>query len=379
MDNYEIKKEDIINRVYFITKLVQNHNGSTMQGALTSKSDSMGGIFDRFINTISDALIFDKIIFQNSIFKAQGIKIEAIEDFYYYKPNKSSAGIAPDILGVKSNNKLFPFTKFNNKWEPVPGAPQIEVKTFKSKDQMITLRNQGYDNQYLVLVDLDLRIDYLVPFLDRKILNESVMQSMEINDSLFIVNDDKNLVTKVSEIDYSNSKIGTLSLISITNAGDFMKQATFCSGGESVSRMKEIKSRKSRIVNKRLNEPLKDYASPSPRNSYLYEFNENWYKKMNIPRTTKCLDFSANNVSKINIIKFNKNGIVISANDEGCSFNGKKLIKEEQYTISFEVLDRSSNRGNEYFIQKECAKYLKSLEDELITDIVKIINNSRED
>lgn len=62
--NREIKvyKDDIIERIYFITKLVQNQRSATMQGALTSKSDSMGGIFDRFINTISDSLIFDKII-----------------------------------------------------------------------------------------------------------------------------------------------------------------------------------------------------------------------------------------------------------------------------------------------------------------------------
>lgn len=49
--NSEIKvyKDDIIERIYFITKLVQNQRSATMQGALTSKSDSMGGIFDRFI------------------------------------------------------------------------------------------------------------------------------------------------------------------------------------------------------------------------------------------------------------------------------------------------------------------------------------------
>ena len=62
MKEVMFNKDDIIERIYFITKLVQNQKGITMQGALTSKSDSMGGIFDRFINTLSDSLVFDKII-----------------------------------------------------------------------------------------------------------------------------------------------------------------------------------------------------------------------------------------------------------------------------------------------------------------------------
>ena len=92
----KVYKDDIVERVYFITKLVQNQNGNTMQGALTSKSDSMGGIFDRFINTISDSLIFDKIILPQI---ETNKKTRAISDYYYYKPTKSVAGIAPDLFG----------------------------------------------------------------------------------------------------------------------------------------------------------------------------------------------------------------------------------------------------------------------------------------
>lgn len=43
MKEVSFNRDDIIERVYFITKLVQNQKGTTMQGALTSKSDSMGG------------------------------------------------------------------------------------------------------------------------------------------------------------------------------------------------------------------------------------------------------------------------------------------------------------------------------------------------
>jgi hypothetical protein len=344
-----------------------------MQGALTSKSDSMGGIFDRFINTLSDTLIFDKIIFQKPAFKALNKEIKAIQDFYYYKPTKSVAGIAPDIFGVTVDGKIYPFTKFDNKWTPIKGMPQIEVKTFKAKDQMISLRNQDYDDEYLVLVDLDMRIDYLVPFLDKTILNNSLMTSMKMNDSVFIIKDDKQLITRISEIDFSSSDIGKLMLISITNASDFMRQSTLCGGHESVCRMKEINERKTRIVKGILHEALTNYSVSSSRVSCLYEFSSAWYSKMNIPSSTKCLDFSADNINNIEINKFNKNGIVISATKDGCSFNGTQLVVGKQYSINFATLDRSGNDGNEYFMQKQCACHLTGLENELINDIINII------
>ena len=130
MKEVKFNKDDIIERVYFITKLVQNQKGTTMQGALTSKSDSMGGIFDRFINTLSDSLVFDKIILPQI---QTDKEVSVISDYYYYKPTKAIAGIAPDIFGINVDGKQIPFTKFNNKWEPVDGMPQIEIKTFQNK------------------------------------------------------------------------------------------------------------------------------------------------------------------------------------------------------------------------------------------------------
>lgn len=373
MDTYSITKDDIKNRIYFITKLVQNQKGSTMQGVLTSKSDSMGGIFDRFINTLSDSLVFDKIIFRKPAFVELGKNIKAVEDFYYYKPSNTTAGIAPDIFGVEVDGVVYPFTRFDNRWTAVEGTPQIEVKTFKAKDQMISLRNQHYDDEYLVLVDLDLRIDYLVPFLDKECLDEKLMDTMKMDDSIFIARDDNGLITRVSPINFSNDEIGKLMLISITNASDFMKQSTFCDSGISVYRMKEIKERGTRIVNALLHDKLMMYALKSSRVPCLYEFNSKWIKKMNVPAKTNCLDFSADNIEDIEIVKYNQKGIVITALGKGCTFNGLQLEMGKQYSVSFEILDRSGNGGSEYFMQKQCACHLSGLENELINDIISVI------
>lgn len=372
MNQISFNKNDILERVYFITKLVQNQKGTTMQGALTSKSDSMGGIFDRFINTISDSLVFEKLILPKI---KTNKEVHVISDYYYYKPSKNIAGIAPDIFGLTINGKQIPFTRFNNKWEAVKGMPQIEVKTFKAKDQMISLRNQDYDDEYLVLIDLNLRIDYLVPFLDATILNNALIQKMEMDDSVFIIEDKDSKITKVTPIDYSSNTIGTLKLISITNATDFMKQTTLCKGNISVRRMKEINVRKTKVVKGLLHDKLNTYANPSPRIKKLYEFNEKWKKKTNVGKNTALLDFSADKLDKIEICQYNVSSIVINALEEGCSFNGTALELGKQYTVSFETLDRSGNGGSEYFIQKQCAVYLNGLEDKLIQDLENVISS----
>lgn len=372
MKEVKFNKDDIIERVYFITKLVQNQKGTTMQGALTSKSDSMGGIFDRFINTLSDSLVFDKIILPQI---QTDKEVSVISDYYYYKPTRAIAGIAPDIFGINVDGKQIPFTKFNNEWEPVDGMPQIEIKTFKAKDQMISLRNQDYDDEYLVLVDLDLRIDYLVPFLNSNILNEKLVEKMQMDDSVFIVEDKDSKITKVTPIDYSSDNIGTLKLISITNATDFIQQATLCEGNISVRRMKEIRARKVKVKSNLLHDKLSSYANKSPRVNKLYEFNKLWKEKTDVGDDVAILDFSADKIDKIEICKYNSKGIVITALEEGCSFNGTMLERGKQYTVSFENLNRSGNSGSEYFMQKQCAVYLNGIEKQLIKELENIINS----
>lgn len=372
MNKINFNKNDILERVYFITKLVQNQKGTTMQGALTSKSDSMGGIFDRFINTISDSLVFEKLILPKI---ETNKEVHVISDYYYYKPAKNIAGIAPDIFGLTINGKQIPFTRFNNKWEAENGMPQIEVKTFKSKDQMISLRNQDYDDEYLVLVDLNLRIDYLVPFLDSTILNQKIVQKMQMDDSVFIIDDKNFKISKVTSIDYSDDTIGTLQLISITNATDFMKQATLCKGNISVRRMKEIKERKVKIKTNLLHDKLSSFANHSPRVKELYEFNDLWRIQTKVEDKIALLDFSADKIDKIEICKYNANGIVITALEEGCSFNGTTLEQGKQYTVDFATLDRTGNDGNEYFMQKQCAVHLNGLENQLINELKNIVDS----
>ena len=241
---------------------------------------------------------------------------------------------------------------------------------------MISLRNQHYDEKFLILVDLDLRIDYLVPFIDKTYLNNERLDAMQMDDASFICSDVKNQLSHVTTIDYSSDIIGKLDLISITSASDFMNQATFCDSNVSVFRMKDIKERSILVRKDILNDRLVDYSNVSPRVSTLYEFNDQWIEKMHINQKTKCLDFSSDKIEAIVICKYNAKGIVITATEDGCSFNGQPVLPGHQYSISFEILDRSGNSGSEYFMQKVCACHLNSLEQELTTDFITIINEN---
>lgn len=371
--SYQINKEDILKRVYFIIKLVQSQKGDTMQGALTSKSDSMGGIFDRFINSLSEDVVFNKILLPEI---EPDKKVEIVNDYYLYKPTSNGAGIAPDVFGFKINEKTIPFVQFNKKWNAIKNMPQIEVKTFKAKDQMISLRNQRYDDLYLVLTDLRLRIDYLVPFFDKNLLKDDICTEMAMDDSAFIAEDNQNKISKISKIDFSSDKIGEIDIISITKGSDFLNQATLCGPGISPRRVKEIRKRKKKL-NSSTNHRLNEFCQKSPRINGIYEFTDQWYEKTNINKEkTIYVDFSASKIDQIEICCFNTSSVVIKALDNGCKFNEVSLEKDKQYIVDFATLERSGNGGSEYFMQKQCAVHLNNRKKELIDTLKDIINNN---
>lgn len=96
-------------------------------------------------------------------------------------------------------------------------------------------------------------------------------------------------------------------------------------------------------------------------------------KNLKFGKDIAILDFSADKLDKIEICQYNKEGIVITALENGCTFNGQELELGKQYTVSFATLDRTGNNGSEYFMQKQCAFYLNGIEKKLIKELEKII------
>ena len=89
-------------------------------------------------------------------------------------------------------------------------------------------------------------------------------------------------------------------------------------------------------------------------------------------KTTK---FHINNIEYLKIIKKNKNNIYIEVLEEGATFNNVSL-SVGYYKITFDCINRSSNNGTEYFLQKDLINYIPDKEETLKNILKNIIDSN---
>ena len=350
MEEVKININDVKKAVYFIANLTQMQGNRPMQGALTSKADYMGGIFDRWINIIPENVLFNKIILPK-VFPGQNV--EVITDYYDYNPKV--AGIAPDVIGIKYNNKAIPFVRFDNHWYPVDGSPQIEVKTFKKNQYMVSLRNQGYDQKYLVMAETNFRVDYLVPIINESLFSDDIFLDLHMNDKIFIISNDQDIIGQPHKIELSDKTLGTVKLLVVTTAHDFMNKATKCEGRVSIEYIKSVEENDGSRLPSEPIANLSEYCTKGDNG--LYYFNSKWYDKTEDGFTYKdgkkvrTTGFYLSSAHDLDILKINKKNFYLKAQND-CEWQNEKLLKNHIYKISFDILDRSSNDGEEYFMSK---------------------------
>ncbi len=349
----DIKKNDIIKYVYFISSF----SNKKMYGGLAGKSDLIGGIFDRWINIISEMTIFDKYFL-----KKISDKFICVSDFYIYKPSK--VNIAPDLIGVKTPDKVIPFVTFGNEgWHKFKNAPQIEVKTFKEDQYMVSLRDQGYSEKYLVLLEMNLNPDYLVSFIDESVLSLEVFSEIQMNNAVFIDEDFSGEIEQPKEIQI-NDNIGYLKLIRVTIAKDFMKQSTFCGPRISPHYLKTIRKTRNPKSNY-LDIPLKNLCFCKDG---LQVFNDKWYDILPL-KQVKTLSCIIKNIDSITLVKTSKSSITLKTGNSKAFINNFILQKNTTYIIETGYLDRSGNKGEEYFIHKSIVSHIKDYENEMVKNI----------
>ena len=381
MKNISVSRDDILKSIYFITAITQKQNSSTMQGALSSKGDLMGGIFDRWINTVPESIVLNKLILPEIDNSGTA---EIISDFYLYDPR--TAGIAPDVIGIRTSKGTIPFAIFEEKWTPVEGMPQIEVKTFKKPQKMISLRNQAYDDKYLVMAESEFRIDYLMPFFDKTIFDDRIHRNLVMDDATFIVSNSDQKLQGIDPVHTTDDTIGTVTLLKTTTAKAFMDCSTFCEGTVSVQRLDNVEKKTRRPSGATLNTSLKKLCKINEFG--LYRFNKDWYEGISddgIPYYTKnsrgaantflfrTLDMYVENINAITVIKKSNSSMYIEVN-QASKINEYSLEKDSVYKIDFSMLDRSSNNGEEYFMQKSLIQYIPDYEKQLHKHLQKIIN-----
>lgn len=351
-----ITKQDVIPYIYFVCSMAQR---GRMYGGLSGKSDYIGGVFDRWINIIPESVIFNKYFLPKI-----ANNLSVISDYYEYDPKKS--GIAPDVLGIRVGEDSKPFVEYVNKWKALNGTPQIEVKSFKKAQYMVSLRNQGYDNKYLVMVETNLDSDYLLPFFEQTVFSEDVYNKLKMDDSIFIKSNANNDLSSVTKINRKNTDLGSLKLITVCSAKDFMSFSTLCSSNESPIYVKEVNETRTAKTTTIIT-PLSNYLTKN--NNNLYSWNNNFLDKNN---KHKILDVHIDDIQNIDFVKNSKSSITITTKGKA-TMNNVVLEANKTYIIKFQLLDRSSNNGEEYFMHKSVIDRIPSKEAVMLDSIKQYI------
>lgn len=389
MQEIEIHKKDVLEQLYFVLSLIQNSNGP-MRSRIGNKNDYMGGIIDRYINTIVESLIFTKILFPKL---KTNKKVELIRDFYFYDP--SIASIAPDLFGIILDNKAIPFVVYDDGWKAVKNCPQVEIKTLKKNQRMLSLVNQHYDDKYLIITESDYNIDYLMPFIDKELFNDKLYKEMvekfSLYDDKIILKDSNGYIKMMNKVDFNCNELGKLKLFITTKTKYFMEACNIAGKGvtpECLEKIEMVKEQKENPI------PMKKFCDicknsiPESKNTNkgYFRFNDKWYsilnkdgKKYRPIETTVTLDFQCSNIDAIDFLKMHKSNFYIRTKNvkEPIILNNEILQPGKDYKINlFSGFDRSGTNNEEYFIDKKLYSRILSCEESLLNEIQEIINNN---
>ena len=372
----EVKQQDVIPYIYFVSSLAQQTTNG-MFGSLSSKNDLIGGIFDRWINIIPESVSFNQYFLPKALEQlGQNKNVQVFSDFYMYDPKE--VGIAPDVIGLKINNKIVPFVKYDDSqdkkcfWVAQENCPQIEVKSFFGRKYMVSLRDQHYGDKFLVMIGARIDTDYLLSFFNSAIFSPEQTAKLHMP-SDFIVSDTKGLLAQTKPVEFNKSTLGNIEILAVTTATEFKNVALKLMGGDIPRYFVDVKERSSLVKEEaRLyNQPLSFYCDLQPI-SGLYRFNKNWYELFTTANE-KTLDIEIVNPEALTVIKKTKDAITVIANNEAF-VNGYKLEEGRQYNINFATF--GSIAGEEYFVNRGLLHHLPNKEGELINSLANIIKNN---
>lgn len=331
-DTIDIRIKDIESLVYFILSMFEQED--VHRQGTSSKGDLLGGYIDRWINRISESVVFNNYLLLDKPY-------DAVNDFFVYSIN--SAKNAPDIIGIKDDDgRVVKFTEFNEtKWESCEDMPFVEVKTFRKSQRMLSVREAQMDkDHYYIMVEADLRSNYLKALFKDRLFKNSIYKNL-IMDGIFIKSNNGGYISQPAEINTfdSNEIIGTIKLLSIIKGEDFINLTDLCDEKETVYYVKDI-NEVSSIRGGSLNKPLKK----------LLDYDKSSKLCSGIWNSLKLISIHVEKAENIIVKKINKNSIYIETLGI-CTLDGIKLKKGKFYKIEFVEFQRSSN-WREYIAHK---------------------------
>ena len=156
-----------------------------------------------------------------------------------------------------------------------------------------------------------------------------------------------------------------------------MKKAVKCEGRVSIE---YIKSCEEYIGSRLPEEACSNLNDLCTDKNGLYYFNSKWYDDIDSEGITykngkkvRTTGFYASSPKDMDILKINKNNFYVKVKND-CFWQNEKLSKNHIYKISFDILDRGSNDGEEYFMSKNDINRLDDYMDNLASDLKKAVS-----
>jgi hypothetical protein len=187
-----------------------------------------------------------------------------------------------------------------------------------------------------------------------------------MDDSIFIKKNDNKGLSPITKIKRENTSLGSLKLITVCLADDFMQYSNLCNGANSPFYIKEIKE--TRTSKKRLDTtPFSDLVIKNK--NHLYHWKKNILTNH---QKHKLIDVYIDDITNIQFVKNSKSSITIYTTEQA-KINDTTLEANKTYIIKFQLLDRSSSRSSEYFMHKSIIDKIPSKENIMLAHIRRYI------
>lgn len=172
-NTFDITAEDLETFLYWTSQKyrVDSYHRNSSSG----KSDLIGGFYDRWMSRLSEYVVFQNLL--------KNKDYNPVIDFYLY--DQDTEKDAPDILGLRSEDELVKFCEYENgSWTMKEDKPFIEVKEFKSSQNLITIPEPEFEKtDYFVITVSDMNKSYLINFMKEGVFSESVYNNLQMDDS----------------------------------------------------------------------------------------------------------------------------------------------------------------------------------------------------
>lgn len=349
-DEVRIQVKDFLPMLYWC--FIKYQIDPASRQGVGGREDKIGSFIDRFSNQCVNWLIF------NHILSSYSLSVDP--DFFFY--NEKSAKKCADILGVRKQGNLYPFTVFDKtEWSHIDGMPFIEIKSLRKDQNLASLGTPQYDNNhYYCYVETDFDEFYLLKVFEDTIFKSKNLMNM---DPLYIKNNSKNIILNNQSLSKPKD-IGSMRLINVIKGDEIKKHFLECPDQFKPYYLNDVISHNQKLHSKMNDYPIKIIDG-----------------KIDFDTDTrlKHIQFYISNddVKEIHNKKQRPKSSMLIKCDKQFNIN-HKIFKPGTYRLEFKEFDRK-RKETEYCNYKDALKYQendknfpKSSVKELIEKIIKI-------